>query len=71
MEKVNYYLIHDADVWSCIIYYAIAKDEDQVRELAEKAGFDIEGCEIELVRTDVRDELRRPVAPKIADALVH
>jgi hypothetical protein len=71
MKKVNSYDIHDAQEWSCIIYHALAENEEQVKELAKEAGFDIEGCEIELMRTDVRDELRRPYSPRIVDALVY
>ena len=65
MKKVNSYDIHDSKYWSTVIYHALAENEEQVRELAEEAGFDIDGCEIELIRTDVRDELRRPYCPRI------
>lgn len=70
-KTVNSYDIHDAQEWSCILYHAIAESEDQVRELAQEAGYDIEGCEIEMIRTDVRDQLRRPYSPRIEDAQVY
>lgn len=64
---VNSYDIHHKEEWSTIIYHALATSEDHVRELAEQEGFDIEGCEIELMRTDVRDQLRRPYSPRIEE----
>lgn len=67
---VNSYNIHHAEKWSTILYHAIAESEEHVIELAEAAGYNIDGCEIELVRTDVRDEMRRPYSPKIEDAQV-
>lgn len=54
----------------CVFYHAIAENEQQVVELAKEAGFDIEGLEIELERTDVRNELGRPYQPSIVNSLV-
>lgn len=54
----------------CVFYHAIAENEQQVVELAKEAGFDIEGLEIELERTDVRNELGQPYKPRIINSLV-
>lgn len=48
-----------------VMYHAIARDEEQVRELASEAGYDLSGLTIELERTNVKDELRRPYPAKI------
>lgn len=54
----------------CVFFHAIAESEEQVRELAAQAGYDIEGMNIELERMNVRDELGREYTAKIEDALV-
>lgn len=54
----------------CVFFHAIAESEEQVRELAAQAGYDIEGMDIELERMNVRDELGREYAARIEDALV-
>lgn len=54
----------------CVFFHAIAESEEQVRELAAQAGYDIEGMDIELERMNVRDELGREYIAKIEDALV-
>ena len=69
--KTNSYTIYDENHSSTILYYAVAENEDQVRELAAEAGLDLEGLEIELDRENVRDQLGRPFNPHIEDAQVH
>lgn len=54
----------------CVFYHAIAQSEEQAIQLANEAGYDIEGMEVELERTNVRDELGREYQPRIEDALV-
>lgn len=54
----------------CVFFHTIAENEEQVRELAAQAGYDIEGMDIELERMNVRDELGREYTAKIEDALV-
>jgi hypothetical protein len=54
----------------CVFFHAIAESEEQVRELAAQAGYNIEGMDIELERMNVRDELGREYTAKIEDALV-
>lgn len=54
----------------CVFFHAIAESEEQVRELAAQAGYDIEGMDIELERMNVRDELGREYTARIEDALV-
>ena len=54
-----------------VFYHAIAESEEQAVELAQGAGFDIEGMEIELERMNVRDELGSPYSPKIEECLVY
>lgn len=67
---MNSYNLYEEENHSTILYHAIARDEDQVRELADKAGFDIDGLTIDLERKNVKDELGRPFSAKIEDAIV-
>ena len=53
-----------------ILYHAIARDEDQVRELAEEASIDISGLTIDLERVNVKNELGRPYPARIEDAII-
>ncbi len=69
--NVNTYDIFDENNYSTILYHAIAHDEEQVRELAEEAGIDLNGLTIELQRTNVRDEVGHPYSARIEDALIH
>lgn len=54
----------------CVFYHAIAESEEQCYALAEGAGYDVSGMELELERTNVLDELGREYQPRIEDALV-
>jgi hypothetical protein len=54
----------------CVFFHVIAESEEQVRELAVQAGYDIEGMDIELERMNVRDELGREYTARIEGALV-
>lgn len=68
---MNAYNIFDENHYETILYHAVAKDEDQVEELAKEKGIDLEGLEIELERTNVKDQLGRDFNPYIEDALVY
>lgn len=68
---MNSYNIFDEKNSGTILYHAIARDEEQVRELAEEAGINIEGLTINLERTNVKDQLGRPYKANIEDALIH
>ena len=70
-QRMNAYNIYDENEYSCILYHAIAQDEEQVRELASEAGIDLTGLTIDLERENVKDELGRPQKACIIDALVH
>jgi hypothetical protein len=70
MKTVNKYIIFDPECYICTLYTSLAYDKEHVRELAAEAGIDLTGLEIELERKDVRDQLRRPYAPNIIDAVV-
>lgn len=67
MKIMNTYNIEEK---GCVFFHAIAESEEQVRELAAQAGYDIEGMDIELERMNVRDELGKEYTAKIEDALV-
>lgn len=71
MKSVNSYNIYDPKNYVCVLWRALASDENEVRQLAKDAGIDLDGLEIELIRTDVRDQLRRPYSPRIEDAQVY
>lgn len=68
---MNAYNIFDENHYETILYHAVAKDEDQVKELAKEKGIDLEGLEIELEKTNVKDQLGRDFNPYIEDALVY
>ena len=68
---MNTYNIFDNGNESTILYHSIAEDEQQVRELAEEKGINLNNMAIELERTDVRNQLGKSYAAVIEDALVH
>lgn len=67
---MNTYNIYDKKEPSCVLFHAIANTPSEVMELAEKKGIDLSGLEIELERSNVRDEMGRPYAASITDAVV-
>lgn len=68
---MNPYNIYDDNHYETILYHAIARDEDQVMELAKEAGIDMDGLSIELERSNVKDQLGKPLSAKIEDALIY
>nr|DAI68443.1 MAG TPA: hypothetical protein [Caudoviricetes sp.] len=68
---MNSYNLYQEDNYSCVLYHAIAEDEEQVKELAKEAGIDITGLSIDLERKNVKDQLGRPYSAKIEDALIY
>lgn len=67
---MNSYNIYDEEHYSTILYHAIARDEEHVKELAEDAGINLEGLTIDLERNNVKDELGRPYSARIEDAVI-
>lgn len=67
--EVNAYVIFDESEPATILYHSLASSVDEVIELARDASIDIEGLTIEIERTNVRDQLRRPYDPHIKSAL--
>lgn len=67
---MNAYNIFAEKDYSTILYHAVARSEAEVQTLAQEAGFDIEGLEVELERSNVKDERGRDIKPYIGDALV-
>lgn len=68
---MNAYNIYEEQHSSTILYHAIARNEEQVEELAKEAGFNISGMVIELEKENVKDQLGKPYAARIEDALIH
>lgn len=68
---MNSYNIFDEKEYSTILYHSVAESEEQVRELAEQAGYDLSGLTIELEMANVKDQLGRPYNPIIEDALIY
>ena len=68
---MNTYNISKNGNESTILYHSIAEDEQQVRELAEEKGINLNNMTIELERMDVRNQLGKSYAAVIEDALVH
>lgn len=68
---MNTYNIYDEKEYSTILYHSVAESEEQVRELADQAGYDLAGLTIELERANVKDQLGRPYNPIIEDALIY
>lgn len=73
-RKQNSYVVYDPkndyQGTSFIEYVAYAYNESQVRLMAEEKGIDLTGYVIELLRTNVHDELGRPFKCEIVDAVV-
>lgn len=68
---MNSYNIFDEKEYSTILYHSVAESEEQVRELADQAGYDLSGLTIEFERANVKDQLGRPYNPTIEDVLMH
>lgn len=68
---MNTYNIFNENEPSTILYYAIARNEDEVRVLAADKEIDLEGLTIELERTSAKDQLGRDYNPSIKDATVY
>lgn len=68
---VNSYNLYDENNYSTILYHAVAEDEEQVKALADEAGYCIDDLVIALERKNVRDQLGNPYEPYIDDALIH
>ena len=54
---MNTYNIFEEENYSTILFHAVAEKENQVKELAEQEGFKIEGMTIELIRSNVKNEM--------------
>ena len=67
---MNSYNIYEEKNYSTILYHAIARDVEQVKELAEEAGIELEGLTIDLERESVKDLLGRPYSARIESAVV-
>ena len=67
---MNSYNIYEEKNYSVILYHAIARDVEQVKELASEAGIELEGLTIELERENVKDQLGRPYSARIESAVV-
>lgn len=70
-KLMNSYNIYEKNNEATILYHAIARDEDQVMELAKEAGIDMDGLSIELERSNVKDQLGKPLSARIEDALIY
>lgn len=68
---MNTYNIFRKNEESTILYHAVARDEAQVRNMAEAENIDIDGMEIELERSNVRTQLGIDPQACIKDALVY
>lgn len=68
---MNSYDIYEEQHCETILFRAIARDEQHVRELAKEAGIDLTGITIKLDKKNVRDQLGRPYDPSIWEALVY
>lgn len=68
---MNSYNIYEKNNEATILYHAIARDEDQVMELAKEVGIDMDGLSIELERSNVKDQLEKPLSARIEDALIY
>lgn len=67
---MNSYNIYEEKNYSTILYHAIARDVEQVKELAEEAGVELEGLTIELERENVKNQLGKPFSARIEVAVV-
>lgn len=68
--KVNSYNLYEEQHPECILFHAIAQDEEHIKIMAQVQKFDIEGLTIEKVREDVRDQIGRPYLETFFDARI-
>lgn len=55
-QTMNFYT---ASEYGTAMYSGFAESEERFKELCEKAGFDLEGMEVELVHSNPKDEMGR------------
>ena len=67
---MNSYNIYEKNHYETVLYHAIARDEDHVRELTEEAGINLEGLTIDLERSNVKDQMGILYSAIIEDAVV-
>lgn len=67
---MNSYNLIDKTYNDCVLYHAIAMNEEQIIELAEQSGIDLTDIVIELERSNVKDQFGRPYTARIEDARV-
>lgn len=67
---MNSYNLIDKTYTDCVLYHAIAMNEEQVIELAEQSGIDLKDIIIELDRSNVKDQLGRHYTARIEDARI-
>lgn len=65
---MNSYNISEIGHEDTILYHAIARDEEEVRELASANEIDLTDMVIELERSNVKNELGKSYAAHIEDA---
>lgn len=56
---------------NCVFYHVIAQNEEQCYQLAKENNIDVNGMELELERSNIRDEMGREYNPTISEAMVH
>lgn len=63
IHRTHHYTITDIK-HDAVVAQAFAESEQEVREMAKAQGFDLEGCEIEMIKENPRDMLGRSIAPR-------
>lgn len=67
---MNSYNLIDKTYTDCVLYHAIAMNEEQVIELAEQSGIDLKDVIIELDRSNVKDQLGKHYTARIEGARI-
>lgn len=67
---MNTYNIFNENEPSTVLYHAIARNEDEVRVLANEKSIDLTGLTIELERTSVKNQLGHDYKSCINDPIV-
>jgi 3-isopropylmalate dehydratase small subunit len=68
---MNTYNIFNENEPATILFHAIAESENQVKELAKENSIDLSNLTIELERKNVKNQMGKPFAASIQDAIVH
>lgn len=67
---MNSYNLFSNENPTTILYHAVARDTDHVAELAADYGINVVNLGISLEKSNIKDQLGRPMPPFIKSAII-